>query len=153
MVGRVGARQGDGVTEDETRWPLDPSDSPVIFRPQGYLVAILPALDEGQRARTSLEAAGYLPENLRLYSAEEILSNYDLWVERRSVLGKIVGPLTDDLEGRDLYHDYAREGRSALWTRIPKEEDVAKALRVLADYHPLHTRYYGDNRQDDVHFS
>jgi hypothetical protein len=48
----------------------------------------------------------------------------------------LFGPVTDEdeLAGRELYLGYAREGRSALWMRLPNEEDVSKALRVLVDY-------------------
>jgi hypothetical protein len=52
-----------------------------------------------------------------------------------------------------LYLGYAREDRSELWLRLPDEADVPKALRVLADHHYLHTRYYGSEQQTDFHLS
>jgi hypothetical protein len=55
----------------------------------------------------------------------------------------------DDSEGRELYLDYARQGRSAMWVRIPDEEDVPKALRVLANHDYVHARYYGSEQQTD----
>jgi len=63
----------------------------------------------------------------------------------------LFGPVTDEdeLAGRELYLGYAREGRSALWLRLPDEEDVSKALRLLADYDYLHARYYGFNTTED----
>jgi hypothetical protein len=33
--------------------------------------------------------------------------------------------------------------------RLPNEEDVSKALRVLANYDYLHARYYGSNTTED----
>jgi hypothetical protein len=36
-----------------------------------------------------------------------------------------------------------------MWVRIPDEEDVSKALRVVADYDYIHTRYYGSEQQTD----
>lgn len=141
------------MSDDETIWPMDPSLSPLVFRPQGYLVAILADSEEGERAKTTLTSAGYEPENMILYSGEEILANHELYEERRSVGGRIVGAVTDDTEGREMYLGYAREGRCALWVRIPDERDVPKALRALAEHDLLHTRYYGDERQDDIHIS
>ena len=143
------------MEDDGTMWPVDPSllSSSLVFRPKGYLVAILPDLDEGERASQSLEDAGYASADLMLYSGEKILANHDLYLESRTVGSKVIGAVTDDIEGRDLYLAYAREGRSALWVRIPNEADVPKALRALANHQPLHTRYYGDDRQDDVHIS
>jgi hypothetical protein len=61
--------------------------------------------------------------------------------------------MADDVEGRDLYLGYAREDRCALWLRIPEEADAPKALRVLADHDYLHTRYYGVEKQTDLHVS
>lgn len=37
--------------------------------------------------------------------------------------------------------------------RIPDEGDVPRAVRLLADYDYLHTRYYGDASQRDFHIS
>jgi hypothetical protein len=37
--------------------------------------------------------------------------------------------------------------------RIPDESEVPKALRVLADYDYLHSRYYGSRQQNDYHVS
>jgi hypothetical protein len=37
----------------------------------------------------------------------------------------------------------------ALWLRLPDENHVSKALRVLADVNYLHTRYYGSGKQQD----
>jgi hypothetical protein len=59
----------------------------------------------------------------------------------------------DDDAGRDLYLDYAKDGRSALWVRLPDKEDVPKVLRVLADREYLHARYYGEEGVQDFHLS
>ena len=72
-----------------------------------------------------------------------------MYAGRRSTADKVVGSIVDDSEGRELYLGYAREDRCAMWVRIPDEEDVSKALRVLADHEYVHTRYYGSQRQTD----
>ena len=141
------------MNDDEAIWPMDPSLSPLVFRPQGYLVAILADSEEGERAKATLTSAGYETGDVMLYSGEEILANHELYIERRSVGGRIVGAVTDDTEGREMYLGYAREGRCALWVRVPDEDDVPGALRALAKHELFHTRYYGDQRQDDIHIS
>jgi hypothetical protein len=60
---------------------------------------------------------------------------------------------TADSGGRELYLGYAREDRCAMWVRIPDEDDVPKALRVLADYDYVHSRYYRSERQTDFNVS
>jgi hypothetical protein len=56
-------------------------------------------------------------------------------------IADMVGSVVSDSEGRDLYLDYARQDRCAMWVRIPDAEDVPQALRVLADHDYVHTRY------------
>jgi hypothetical protein len=36
-----------------------------------------------------------------------------------------------------------------LWLRLPDETSVPKALRMLADFNYVHTRYYGPGKQQD----
>jgi hypothetical protein len=74
-------------------------------------------------------------------------------MKRRGATSKMVGSMVDDAEGRELYLGYAREDRCAMWVRIPDDQDVPKALRVLADHDYGHTRYYGSQRQTDFNVS
>lgn len=43
----------------------------------------------------------------------------------------MTGFVTDDVEARDLYLSYAREGRSALWMHLPEESNVGEVYEVL----------------------
>jgi hypothetical protein len=141
--------------DEGIRWPMDFDRKPgrganLVFRPQGFLVVMLPGEDEAHRARSALQDAGFAEIDLKLYTSEEILANYERYVKDRTVPERLTGSLTDDVEARDLYLSYAREGRCALWMHIPDETRVAKALRVLADHPYVHFRYYGANGMDDV---
>jgi len=110
-----------------------------------------PKRRNGRRRRSSRK--GSLLETFKLYTGKQILANHEEYMGRRGVASKVVGSMTDDLEGRELYLGYAREDRCALWLRLPDEADVPKALRVLADHNYLHTRYYGSEQQTDFHVS
>jgi len=134
-------------------WAEDPSPRPWTFRPTGYLVVILSDADEAQRAETDLVAHGFAPRDVKLYTGTQILENYEVYQDRRTVTDKVVGSVTADSEGRELYLDYARQGRCAMWVRIPDENDVPKALRVLANHDYVHMRYYGSDRQIDFKVS
>jgi len=131
----------------------DPSPRPWKFRPEGYLVVILSDADEAKRAASSLVSHGFAPRDVKLYTGKQILENYEVYLGRRNATDKVVGSVVDDSEGKELYLAYAREDRCALWLRLPDEADVPKALRLLADYDYLHTRYYGSDRQTDFHVS
>ena len=54
---------------------------------------------------------------------------------------RMTGFVTDDVEARDLYLSYARQGRSALWMHLPEGSNVRKALRVLANHPYVYSRY------------
>ena len=142
------------MDEGENTFPMDfyvrdSSPHPWKFKPEGYLVVILSDADQAQRAEADLVAHGFAPRDIKLYTGKQILANYEVFAGQRSTADKVVGSIVDDSEGRELYLGYAREDRCAMWVRIPDEEDVAKALRVLADHEYVHTRYYGTQQQTD----
>jgi hypothetical protein len=135
-------------------WPMDIEQllSPV-FRAEGFFVVILPDTGEGQETAAALEEAGMSGNDLKLYSSDDIMRIHEQYVERRSVVAKVVGAMMDDDAGRDLYLGYAKEGRSALWARLPDKTGIPKVLRVLADRDYLHARYYGEDGVQDFHLS
>jgi hypothetical protein len=146
------------MDEDETTFPMDvteedPSSRPWNFKPEGYLVVIIADIKEARRAETALGQAGFAPKDIKLYPGKQILENQAEYTGRRSVITKLVAGVAEDVEGRELYLAYAREDRCAMWVRLPDEGRVARALRVLADFDCLHTRYYGENEQHDFHIS
>jgi hypothetical protein len=144
------------MDKGENTFPMDitdPSSRPWSFKPEGYLVVILAGTEEAQRAEAALAAGGFARRDVKLYTGKQILDNHEEYMERRGVTSKVVGSAVDDVEGRELYLGYAREDRCALWLRLPDETDVPKALRVFADHHYLHTRYYGSDQQTDFHVS
>ena len=96
---------------------------------------------------------GFASPDVKLYTGEQILENYEVYLGRRNATDRVVGSLVDDSEGKELYLAYAGEDRCAMWVRIPDESDVPKALRVLADHDYVHTRYYGSDRQTDYNVS
>jgi len=144
---------------DETQnvFPLDiterePGARPWKFRPDGYLVVVLSDEDEAQRAQESLVGVGFAARDTKVYPSKQILATFEVYKGQRDVADRVAGVVRDDIEGRDLYLDYAREGRGALWVRV-HEDKVPKALRVLADHESLHTRYYGVNAETDYNLS
>ena len=137
--------------EQDITFPMDVTDPshPWKFKPEGYLVVILTGISEARRALSALVEGGFGDRDIKVYSGEQILENDAVNMRRRSVATRLLGPVTAQTTGRDLYLGYAREGRSALWLRLPNEDDVSKALRVLADCDYVHARYYGFNKWED----
>jgi hypothetical protein len=127
----------------------DPSPRPWKFQPTGYLVAILADAEEGRKAEDALIAAGFDDRDVKVYTGSQILENYNVYVGRRNLTDSVAGAVIDDSEGKALYLEYAQEGRSAMWLRLPDENNVRKAMTVLADFNYTHARYYGDKGQTD----
>jgi hypothetical protein len=144
--------------EHEVVWPTgmsdqDPAarDRPLVFNPQGFLAAILEDADQAERARAALEGAGFADLDLRVYTSQQMLGSWERFQAERSLAQRVAGAVTDDPDTIELYFGYARQGHAALWVHVPDEADAKKAIRSLADHEVLHIRYYGHDRQDDLH--
>ena len=146
------------MDDHEVVWPTGMSDQdpeapyrPLFFNPQGFLVAILQDADQAEQARVALADAGFAHRHLRVYSSRQILDSWERFQAERSLTQRVAGALTDDPDTIELYFGYARQGRSALWVRVPDEADADRAVRYLADHQVLHFRHYGHGNQQDLH--
>jgi hypothetical protein len=144
------------VADTDIVWPVgttdedpDLSDRPLVFRPTGFLVAVLAGAAEADRAAAALRAAGFADRELRIFSSEQILTDHARYTAQQSLPRRVVAALTDDQETLDLYHAYARDGCSALWVHVADDEAANRAIRGLADCAALHIRHYGDHLQSD----
>jgi len=146
------------MSANEVAWPTGMSEQdpaararPLVFNPQGFLVAILQDADRAEQARAALAEAGFADRDLRVYTSQQILDSWERFQAERSLAQRAVGAVTDDPDTIELYFGYAREGRSALWVHVPDEADADRVVRCLADHQVLHFRHYGHNSQQDLH--
>jgi hypothetical protein len=146
------------MSEDEVVWPTGMSDQdpaarerPLVFNPEGFLVAILEDADQAEQARVALAEAGFAETNLRVYTSQQILDSWERFQAERSLAQRVAGAITDDPDTLELYFGSARQGRAALWVHVPDEADAKKAICALADHQVLHIRHYGHDRQQDLH--
>jgi hypothetical protein len=143
---------------NEVAWPTGMSDQdpaarerPLVFNPQGFLVAILEDADQAEQARAALAAAGFAENDLRVYTSQQILDSWERFQAERSLAQRVAGAITDDPDTIELYFGYARAGRTALWVHVPDDDDADRAVRGLADHQVLHFRHYGHDSQQDIH--
>jgi hypothetical protein len=146
------------MNANQVAWPTGMSDQdpaargrPLVFDPQGFLVAILEDADQAEEARVALAEAGFADRDLRVYTSRQILDSWERFQAERTLAQRVAGAITDDPATIELYFGYARAGRSALWVHVPNEADAKRAIRGLADHQVLHFRHYGHDRQDDLH--
>jgi hypothetical protein len=146
------------MDEHEVAWPTgmsdqDPAarDRPLVFNPQGFLVAIMEDADQAEQAKATLADAGFADRDLRVYTSQQILNSWERFQAERSLTQRVAGAITNDPDTTELYFGSARQGHAALWVHVPEEADAKKAIRNLADHQVLHIRHYGHDRQDDIH--
>jgi len=117
----------------------------------GVLVAILENDGACEHAMEALVGFGFAPEDLRVYTSGQILEDHELYLAARSKTRRVVGAVTDDQATIELYFGYARQGRGALWVHTPEKHDASRAIRYLMEHDVLHYRYFGSDREDDIH--
>jgi hypothetical protein len=146
------------MADDDFVWPVgttaqDPelADRPVVFRPKGFLVAILLDEDEAGRAAAALRAAGFADRELRIFSGEQILADYARYTARQNRPRRAVAAVADDPDTLALYHGHARDGRAALWVHVHDDDEAGRAIRALSGSAALHIRHYGQDRQRDFY--
>jgi hypothetical protein len=146
------------MTINKVGWPTgrsdhDPAarDRPLVFNPQGFLVAILNNADQANQAKATLAEAGFADRDLRVYTSRQILDSWEQFQTQRSLPQRLAGAITDDPATIEQYFGYARQGHAALWVHVPDDADANRAVRALADHQVLHFRHYGHHRQQDLH--
>jgi hypothetical protein len=146
------------MTETEIVWPVgttaqdpDLADRPLVFKPKGFLVAVLPDAEEAGQAATALRAAGFADRELRIFTSRQILDDYARYTGQPSVARRVVAALTDDQETIQLYYGHARDGCSSLWVHVTDDDEANRAIRNLAGCRTLHIRHYGHRRQSDFY--
>jgi len=146
------------MSANEVAWPTGMSDQdpaarerPLVFNPQGFLVAILEDADQAERAGAALADAGFAKTDLRVYTSQQILDSWERFQAERSLAQRVAGAITDDPDTIEQYFGHARQGHAALWVHVPDDADARRAVRGLADHQVLHIRHYGDGSQQDLH--
>ena len=160
MSGRPCRMRSCAVADSEIVWPWgmsdrdpDPSDRPWVFKPHGFLVAVLAGAGEAERADAALAEAGFPDGHRRIYTGEQVMDERRRFVAQQGPGRRLVEKLTIDADVLQLFIDYAESGRAFLWIRVPERVDANRAIRALGGHQVLHYRYYGENSVEDIHMS
>ncbi len=135
-------------------WPLEQpakgSLRPWYFSAAGYLAVMFKDAETARRAQRGLVERGVPEADIRLYVAEQILSIESRQRQERSTLAKAVAALTGDRAARERYLANARAGGAALWLFAPTKDRADRLVGLLADYHYVSLRYFGDEGTEDI---
>ncbi len=148
---------GDEVG-DEVVWPWgmterdpDPASRPWIFRPRGFLAAVLEDDEKAEEAKAALRRAGFPEGKLRTYAGRQVLEDRERFLAQQGPLRRAVGEVTSDSQAVALFADYAGKGRAFLWVHVPDRDDANVAIHSLSSCGVLHLRYYGQDSLEDIH--
>jgi hypothetical protein len=146
--------QVDLAVTNEHDWPFErPAQGslrPWFLSATGYLFALFADADAAAQAREGLLEQDISDADVRLYSSEQILT-IEAQRDRESTnLAKAIAAVTVDRAAKKLYLDTARAGGAALWIFAPSAEAANRFARLLADYHYVLLRYYGDEGVVDI---
>ncbi len=128
----------------------DPASRPWVFNPRGFLVAVLEDTAEGERAADHLCEVGFTEEDRRLYNGEQVIEERRRFVDQQGTARRLVEKLTIDTKTVEQFLEFAEEGRSFLWVRVPERADANRAIRGLSAHRVLFFRYYGDSGVEDL---
>ncbi len=144
--------------EDEVVWPWgmterdpDPASRPWVFRPRGFLAAVLADDEAAEQAKAALQRAGFAEGKVRTYAGRQVLEDRDRFLAQQGPLRRVVGEVTSDSDAVVLFADYARKGRSFLWVHVPERDEANRAIHSLSSFGVLHLRYYGPDSLEDIH--
>jgi hypothetical protein len=65
-------------------------ERPLVFTPQGFLVAILEDADQAEQAKAALAEAGFADRDLRVYTSSQILDSWERFQAERSLAQRVL---------------------------------------------------------------
>ncbi len=143
--------------DEEIVWPWgmterdpDPASRPMVFRPRGFMVAVMADGDAADSATVALREAGFPEGRLRTFAGHQVLEDRERYLAQQR-LRRLVDRVTSDTDAVQLFVDYAQAGRAFLWVHVPDRKDANRAIRALSEHEVLHFRYWGDDSVEDLH--
>ena len=136
----------DWPTEQSARGTLHPWHSTAV----GYLAVLFEDPEEALRAQRGLQDHGTPEGDLRLYDAEETMGIASRLQQERSILARLINEAAVDHQVRERWLSNARAGGSQLWVYAPTRDHADWLVGLLADYHYLSLRYFGEDGVEDV---
>lgn len=115
-----------------------------LFYPTGYISVAFADQAELEQAHTALLAAGWAAEELRPFTARQVLERIATVMARPSWLrDALVWFPSEEQRLRDQYLSVARQGGCFLLVHAPEESRRRKAQAELFRFAILLARYYG----------
>lgn len=113
-----------------------------MFYPTGFIAALVKDAGQVGDIRQGLQDANF--DDVRVFSAQEILADVKLIEGRQSFFDRIAMSLAEEGSLREAYLEQIRNGASMVLVRTSSDEHIAAAQAVLKAHGGENMVYYGE---------
>lgn len=114
------------------------------FYPTDYVIAVIDDPEQARQAADELRRAGCSPEQVGLFTGEQVLANHQAYLRQRNLLERVEALFASD-EGEALqgYLEAAEAGASFIAVHTPDVQDVERYRGILTQHHAHAIKHYG----------
>lgn len=110
-----------------------------VFKPVGHVIVAFPSEGDTQAALTALLQGGFAPEDINVYSPEQMRRQADIDIEQAGVLAGIGQELNLVKSHREL----AEKGHSFLVVKAPDDDRTQQVADIARRFHAARAQKYG----------
>jgi hypothetical protein len=117
-----------------------------LLKKANYIAAAFEKQEAAEQAARDLNQAGFT--DATLYSAEEVLENYDEPEER--LMATVAATLSDESKATKQYVALAKQGYTMLLVEAIGDERITGAAKILRRHGGTAMRHYGEAAYRDL---
>jgi hypothetical protein len=110
-----------------------------VFKPVGHIIVAFPTDGDTQEALTSLLQNGFVPEDINVYSPEQMKRQADIDIEQAGVLAGI----GQELNLVKAHRELAEKGHSFLVVKASDDEKAEQVATISRRCHATRAQRYG----------
>ena len=121
------------------------------YYPTGYVVAVLDSSDQAKQAAHALYQAGFDADQVRVFTADEVLAVIHRFQQERTLAQRIGHALAAD-EGEAEQEDLeaAQRGHAFATVHAPNVAEARRVAGMLVQHGAYRVRYYGREVMTDL---
>jgi len=121
---------------------MRPNDRPSafgVFKPVGHVIVAFPTDGDTQDALTALLQDSFPPEDINVYSSQQMMRQADIDIEQAGVLAGI----GQELNLVKAHRELAAQGHSFLVVKAPDDERAQRIAAIARRFHAARAQRYG----------
>lgn len=110
-----------------------------VFKPVGHVIVALPSEADARGAMTALLGDGFKPDEVVLYSPEQMRQQADIDIDQAGILAGI----GQELNLVKAHRELAIAGHSFLVVRAPKDDQAQRVAAIALRFNATRAQSYG----------